>query len=200
MLFSHNLLQNIMIEDKNNCCTHNSLYLWLLVQQMQHTGSSIPLIFFMSLAQARISVKHSLVAPTFTGFNSGTGRPLTPGGVTLNLCLNLLTGIHSCGRLPRGWGLGACSLEKGGLSKRRRQMAKPRSSRFTLFCLSSFVWLKQRVRSLQGACFFFCMHRNTWPLVNIAPIFLRSVHPSVPTKTLLNDQAYVPLIISQNGL
>lgn len=51
------------------------------------------------------------------------------------------------------WGLGACSLEKGGLSK-RRQMAKPRSSMFSLFCLSSIVWLERRARSLQGAWFF----------------------------------------------
>lgn len=90
----------------------------------------------LSLAQGRVSVKHGLITLTFTGFNNGTGRPLTPGGVTLNLCLNLLTGIHSCGRLPRGWGLGVCSLEKGGLSKKERQMAEPRSS----LGLASFVF------------------------------------------------------------
>lgn len=113
----------------------------------------------LSLVQARVSVKHGLITPTFTGFNNGTGRPLTPGGVTLNLCLNLLTGIRSCGRLPRGWGLGACSLEKGGLSKKRRQMAEPRSSRFSLFCLLSFVRPERRARSLQGVRFFFACRK-----------------------------------------
>lgn len=75
----------------------------------------------LSPAQAWVSVKHALVTPTFTGFNNGTGCPLTPGGVTLNLCLNLLTGIHSCARLPWGWGLGACSLEKERWTQKKEE-------------------------------------------------------------------------------